>query len=289
MIRFLIALTALAAPLAAAELNPARIPASAKWLIHTDIDAIRASESGKAAYKFIEREHGDRLRALQRMFSLHLADDLAGITLHGDGKKDHAVAIINGTFDREHLEDIVKGADAYSSAAHGDFTIHTWTDKGHVQHAAFAADDLLVFSRQRPLLEESLDVIRGAAPATEDPLHTAPAGTHMIAAARMDGLDMPHDAARILQKAASLRISTQETEGMVSVRVSGETREAADADRLLRFLDGVIAFGQLVNPEIAELNLAAEAKADGNHFSASLSMPADQWISIMEAEAAKRK
>ena len=62
-----ILLLALAASLPAAELVPARIPASAKWFLHADLDAMRESETGKAVFAQIEAEHGAKLTALKRI------------------------------------------------------------------------------------------------------------------------------------------------------------------------------------------------------------------------------
>src|SRR5688500_13541667 len=94
----LLCLIALAAPLPliSGELAPAEVPASAQWLLHADLDAMRDSETGKAVFAEIEVKHGDQLRAFKRMFSLHPITDLHDVTLYGDGKPEHAVALIEG-------------------------------------------------------------------------------------------------------------------------------------------------------------------------------------------------
>ncbi len=93
----ILCLFALTAPVRAGELAPVEVPSSAEWLLHADLDAMRASETGKAIFAEIESKHGGQLRSFKRMFSIHPVTDLRDVTLYGDGKKDHAVALIDGT------------------------------------------------------------------------------------------------------------------------------------------------------------------------------------------------
>ena len=57
---------------------------------------MRGSQTGKTVFARIEADHGAKLRAFKRMFSLHPLADLQGVTLYGDGKPKQAVALING-------------------------------------------------------------------------------------------------------------------------------------------------------------------------------------------------
>ena len=125
----IICLFALTSPLLAGELVPAHLPSSTKWMLHVDLDAMRASETGKAVFTRIEAEHGPKLVAFKRMFSLHPLEDLHDVTLDGDGKPDRDVALISGTFDRAHLEDVIKASDDYTATTHAGTTLHAWRDK----------------------------------------------------------------------------------------------------------------------------------------------------------------
>ena len=288
----LLPLIALAVPfqLHAAPLAPAEVPASAQWTLHADVEAIRASETGKAIFSRIEAEHGAKLRAAQQMFSIHLLNDVNGITLYGDGKPEHAVALIHGAFNRGHLEGIVQGADEYKSDSYAGYKVHTWTDKGTVQHASFASDDLLVFSRQEDLLHTALDTLKANAPATGDPIFTADGGHPVIAGcAQLAGIDLPADAARLIRMARSLRIAASENNGRFAVRVGAETTDAPSADRLRRMLDGVIAFAQAGDVKLDGLDLRTEIAVtpDKPGLSAAVSLPVPEWISLMAKAAAE--
>jgi hypothetical protein len=293
MIRTLFSLIALTSPLLAGGLLPSQIPASAKWVFHVDMAAIRDSATGRAILGHVEAEHGDQLRAASRMFGFHPVQDMHGVSLHGDGTKDHGVAIFHGKFDREHLEDIVRAAEGYSSSRHGDHTVHSWRDKGSIQHAAFIGADLLVVSRQKNLLEANLDVTDGKAPASEDPLFTAeqPAGSLGIAAARLSGMALPADAAKMIRKMDSLRLAAAEIDGRFNIEAQAQTREAADADRMRRFLDGLLALAQLDETLLDGIDLRAQMVADpGNRtLSASLGLPVEELLGMLRSLAERRQ
>lgn len=280
------------APLRAAELDPARIPATAKWQLHADLDAMRASGTGKTLFALLEAEHGKQLRAFKRMFSLHPLNDLRDITLYGDGKADHAVALIHGTFNRAHIEDVVGAAEGHETRSHGGVTVHRWKDKGVDQHAAFANPDLLVFSRQAHLLQEALDVLAAKAPAGADPFLQADGGRPLISAsARLAEIELPEDQARLVRMVRTLRLAAHEHEGRFLLRMDAETADATDADRLRRMLDGVLAFAEASDPKLDGLDLQArlESNPDRPAMSGRISLPVAEWIALMGKAAAEKQ
>jgi hypothetical protein len=282
-------LLALAAPLLGGELQPSQVPDTAKWQLHADFDAMRASVTGKAVFARIEAEHGTQLRAFKRMFSIHPLHDLRGITLFGDGRPDHAVALIDGRFNRGHLEDVVRAADAYQATTHGDLTIHHWQDQGVAQHAAFAREDLLVFSRQRELLHQALDTLATRIPAERDPFFAELGGKPLVAASiRLSEIEIPGDAARLVRMAKTLRLAAHEHDGRFTVRTAVETADTTDADRLRRMLDGVIALAEAGDATFDGLDLRSEVRTDDDRpgMTGSLSLPVLQWLMLLERAAA---
>ena len=295
MNRSLFHLIALAAPLHAAPLDPAQIPAAAKWLVHADIEAMRASETGKTVFTRIEADHGAQLKAAKRMFSINPIADLNGITLFGDGKPEHAVALIHGNFDRAHLEELVAAAGDYSKDTYSGLTVHTWADKGSDQHAAFANDHLLVFSRQESLLHQALDTLKAGSPAGPDPFFAAEGGRPLIAgSANLADIDLPGDEARLLRIAKSLHVAANENAGRFAIRIGAGTGDATHADRLRRMLDGVIAFAQAGDPKLDGLDLQSSVAVTGDKtgLDASVSLPVNEWVTLIQKaadEEAKKK
>ena len=288
----ILCLLALASPLLAGVLVPSRIPSSAKWMLHLDLDAMRSSETGKAVFSRIEADHGAKLLAMKRMFSLHLLNDLHDVTLYGDGKPEHAVALISGNFDRAHLEDVIKASDHYATTTHSGTMIHSWKDKKKHQHAAFAADGLFVFSAQDDLLRQALDVLKANAPVPADPFFNADGGKPLISAsARLSEIEMPAETARTLKLASVLRLAANENAGRFSICAAADCTDATTANRLRRMLDGVIAFAEAGNPDLTRLDFRYELTptVDQPGLSATLSLPVPEWLSLMKDAAAKNR
>jgi hypothetical protein len=288
----LLALAAAATPLRAGELVPAEIPASAQWLLHADLDGMRNSETGKAIFAEIEAKHGDQLRAFKRMFSLHPVNDLHDLTLYGDGKPDRAVVLIEGDFNREHMEDVVKAADDYTAGNHDGITIHGWKDKGTQQYAAFAKDNLLVFSRQEDLLKLALETLKNGSATTADAFFNADGAKPLVcASAHLTGIDLPPDAAHLVKLASTLRVAVSEHDGRFNVRAGADASDAKSADRMRRMLDGVVALAQ-VDPKLQGLDL--ECKITGSQggkpgTTISLSLPVGEWLGVMKKAVEEKK
>lgn len=283
-----LSLFALAAPLHGGEIVPSQVPAAAKWQLHADLDAIRGSTTGKAVFARIEAVYGAKLRAFKRMYSVHPLHDLRGITLFGDGRADHAVALLDGRFNRAHLEDVVQVAEGYEAGTHAGLTVHHWQDEGIPQHAAFAREGLLVFSRQRDLLHQALDHLKMNVPMERDAFFADHGGNPLIAAsARLSEFEIPGDAARLVRMAKILHLAAHEQDGRFTIRTAVKTADATDADRLRRMLDGVIALVEAGEPTFDGLDLRSEVRADEARpgMTGALSLPVLQWLMLLERVA----
>lgn len=287
-----VAVLVVSAPLRAGELEPAKIPASAQWLMHADLDAMRDSWTGKAVFSRLEADHGAQMRAFRRMFGLHPLDDLGGVTLFGDGKPEQAVALLSGNFDREHLEDVVAAADGYARADHGEFTIHSWNDAGVRQHAAFAEEGLLVFSRQERALRQSLDTMGPDPAAPRDSVFAAAEGRPLLdARARLSAIDLPGDEARVLRMIRTLRLSAAENAGRFSIAMTAEAENREASDQMRRIMDGAIALAQVGDPRLEGLDLQADLSLtkDTPGMTATVSLPVNEWLGLLNQAAAEAR
>lgn len=288
----ILCLLAVIPPLHAAPVVASQIPASAKWTLHLDLDAMRESETGKAVFARIESEHGAKLQAFKRISSVHLLNDLHDITLNGDGKPEHAVALIHGSFDQAHMVDVVKASDDYSEETYSGFTIRSWKDKKKIQHAAFANEGLLVFSHQEDALKQELNVLKANAPATADPIFSGNGGKPLIAAtANLGEIELPADASKILRLASVLRVSAGEDNGRFSIYMGAESKDTKHANRLRRMLDGILALAEAGNPKLGEADFQSEfaVSQDKPGVNVALSVPVLTWLEIMNEAAAKKK
>jgi hypothetical protein len=275
---------ACAAPLTAGQLVPSQISSEAKWLVHADLDAMRDSETGKAVFDLIEADHGKRLRSLSTFLALQPLNELHGITLYGDGKFEHAAALIDGKFDRQLLEGLVRTTKDYSEITHVGHVIHSWVEEGVKQHVAFASDGLMVFSRQEDGLKQALDALQPQSSSLTNSLAAAETGRPLVVArARISEMELPKDLSRLVRMTKTLQLAAFEADSRFTVRASAETDGGGDADRLRRMLDGVLAFAQTSDAKLEGLDLRAELDAITRSpvFIAVLSLPVSEWISLL--------
>lgn len=278
-----------AATLGAGELSPNQIPPNTKWLAHVDLEAMRSSETGRLVFERIEADHGAKLRAVKRMFSLHPLKDLRDVTMFGDGRKDHAVLLLDGTFDREHIDDLLGAADDYKESDHHGVTVRSWKDKGITQFAAFATPELIVFSRQEDLLRQELDTLKANTTAADTSAILPAAGSKPLIAmgAKLSDIEMPKDAARMLQTASLLKLGASENNGRFSIEVRAEAADAKHARRVQRMLDGVMALAEAGNADLSTPGFQCDIGSSDQSVNALVSMPVNEWLEFLKKEADK--
>ena len=270
------ALTATAAPL-----QPEQVSSKANWFIHADLDELRTTQVGTTLMEAVEKEHGRQLKAVKRMFSLNPFTDLHGITLYGSGSKDEAVALINATCDREHLEDLIGASKEYETTDHHSNTIHSWKDdKGKVQHGAFFGESLVVISERKKLVGHALDVLDKRADSM-DAMSTKSA--FMFGLVNLDGIDVKGDEAKMFEKAKSLQGRLFEQGDRLHAEIVIEAADKALAQRFQKVLDGIVALGELANEDLAALELGMTTTiTDGNKVTATMSVPNNRILELME-------
>lgn len=254
-------------------------------MVHADLDAMRDSRTGQAVFSLIEANHGDRFPSLSAFLAMQPISDLHGVTLYGDGTPENSAALIDGKFDRETLESLLKVAKQSAEITHAGTVVHSWLDKGVKQYASFATENLLVFSRQEEGLKQALDVIKVPSPAVADGFLANDGGKPLLVArAQIAEMGMPPDLARLVRMAKTLQLAALESDGRFVLRASAETESNGDADRLRRMVDGVIAFAQIPDAKLEGLDLSAELDAVTHApvFTATLSLPVNEWVPLME-------
>jgi len=282
----LTAVFAATATLGAAPINPEQIPAKTKWFLHIDFDGLRETETGKDLFGQIEEKHGRQFRAIKRMFSLNPLTDLANVTLMGPGGEDQAIALINGRFDRAHIEDIIGAAEDYDTYQHGDFTVHEWTDdkKDKQQFGAFVSDNLIAFSEQKGLLHDALDVLGGKADSLPADPYFKKNGAFAAGWARLADIEMDEEESQLLRKAEELRMIVGENNGKISASLAIDAKDRETAQLMQRVLDGIAAFAELAEIIGSEVGLNASLAGSGNRVEATIDMPVTDFLEFVEKE-----
>jgi hypothetical protein len=106
----LVTLAFLTPPGSAAPLDPKRVPADAKWVIHLDYEALTDTQLMEI-YRSKRPQRVERARKwLQERYGIDPQQDLKDATLFSDSYRSHSGAIVLRTaYDREKVEaDVLK-------------------------------------------------------------------------------------------------------------------------------------------------------------------------------------
>jgi hypothetical protein len=175
----------------AAPLDVKQVPAGATWVVHVDVDAIRASTVVQKAYAQCLEKHKDAvekaLAKVRQHVGLDLEKDLHGITLFGPKLGEHKGAmIVWATVDQKVISERVKKAPDFKVTAYGPYQVASWTHKGkmgqHPAAGAFWKSEATVLSDSPAGVQIALDVLDGKKPGMTAKVDV-PAGATVVARA----------------------------------------------------------------------------------------------------------
>ena len=119
-------------PTAAAPLDPARIPADAKWVIHVDYEALSGSELMETFRDKRPKLANRARRWMQERYGIDPREDLKGLTLFSDTYKSHSgAAILRASYDRAKVESDVLSKPKVKTTKWQDYTLYTWEVRKH--------------------------------------------------------------------------------------------------------------------------------------------------------------
>ncbi len=303
-----IALASLAATAAlAAPLRPQAVSASARWVVHADIDLLKKTEVGKLMLEEFGREAAARkLAALQAVLNFDPRTDLADVTAYGiDNKPESVVVLLRGTFDPVRLVTLAKANDSYQATAYRDLTIHSWIDAnkgvGTRAHAAVAPGNTIVMAQSEAAVKSALDVLGGrvanvakAGPLTGSDFQSGKSFLRLVAdTSAMSVANTPAAAFGLQTRAVQMAVS--EAAGFLRGEVVVEKETPELAAQLEQIARGLIAMSvlqsQQANPEAAKLAQAIEIAAAGRAVTFSLRLSTAEAVAFVrqQIEAGKSR
>ena len=152
-----------------ADRNLQQVAADAKWVVHVDVDALRASKVVQNAYHKCMEMHKDAAEHMDKITGIIGMDprkDLHGITIYAkDFDKCNGVLILHAEVNQTLLKAAVAVAPEHKVTKHGDIEVHTWAAKGphgsHPAAGAFFKPNVLVFGGSADAVAAALDVLAG--------------------------------------------------------------------------------------------------------------------------------
>ncbi|MEX0704788.1 MAG: hypothetical protein WD069_22005 [Planctomycetales bacterium] len=273
----------------AALFDAAHVSAEAKWVLHYDVDASRATAYGKKFHQeHVATEKGqEKLAWVRDRYGIDLEKDLHGFTAYGNNYQPHSgVLLMHSKFDASKIEAVVKDEAGYRTSRHGNHVIHAWTAKhgkpgeegaaqaaGHPVAAALVESRVVVIAGTEAGVKSALDVLDGKAKnlqGARSPLvFDVPAGTFFQGAAfSLTDLKTRPRPFPILQESNSARMTFGESAGKTSFSFDLDTGSMQRAKQVATMVEGLKAM----------LALQAEARVE--------LAPIAQGLTVKQADSA---
>ena len=246
----------------AGELNPAHIPADAKWVIHVDYESL--SDSG-----FMQKLR-DRNPMLVRMirdrlvqqYGIDLPEGMHSATLFSrDYRKYTGTVILQADYDAAKVEAKLKKATKYSVTQWQDHALHTVTlskqkpgdpDPSGDQEmtVVMVDDDTLLLASSVPNAQAALKLLAGESPSLEgqkSPLLSDSAKQAWIYGAAIDlGNLRQHDVSMpVLAQHEKIVWAVGKRNDKLFEEATFTGQSEPVAEKMQRVLDGLLAYGQL--------------------------------------------
>jgi hypothetical protein len=295
----LTALNALSAPLQRAD-----VPADPFWLAHVDCDGVRPTPVGQFILTEMQKPEAQaKLAAFHSIFSFDLRTQLHGLTLYSTGPRpEDGVLLVYADFDADRLVTLAKAAKDSQNTNHNQHVIYNWSDeKKHGRRGAeprvFASINgkRVIFGRRESSVAGALDVLDGLSPnlaSTQTFLPLGGSGDNSFLEGAARKLDVPTDEpkAAIFRLSKLARLQVGGTAQQVNATLTLDANEEEVAAQMATVAQGLIALGKLQNekPEAVKLANAISLKQDGANVVARLSLPAEDVLAIMKADAERK-
>lgn len=282
------------------------VAANAKWLVHIDFDAGKATKVG---YKVYEDwlSHGfakETLQDVRETIGLDLLEDVRGVTFYATRFEQYGgVVIVRAKVDRQRLLSLLDENATHQTQLYGDYELHTWEQtveglKSEVS-GCFYRPAMVVIGRKTAEVKAALDVLDGKKPnlAQSDSLlnRKAAKGTVLEIGAvglnDLDSRDIPF-VSPVIRYCSSILLDLGEDGQQVFVSAVLKTKTAETAKQINDVIDGFLAIKRLEAEDdkiLIEAIKAIKMKVDGDAIRIDWRMPGPAVMQLIEQEWKKQQ
>jgi hypothetical protein len=289
---------------AARPLNESKIASDAKWVLHLDMDAFRASTLGSHVIKKIIQPKIDEGGSIKKLnLSINL-NNISSITAYGPAfeKNGQGVLMIETSADVKKDLDTIAGMAALSGAGKGVELVESdpyplYSFNGGIFIAPKVGNVALV-AKSKEQIARARDVLLGKSESMSKAgmLKLYP-GHHknvfFYAAANGFSGELPTSPqAQMLREANGGRIMLSEDGDKLALSLVLRSKDEAGATKIQQVLQGIVALMTLSqeqrDQDMVDLARAAKIGAEGKNVTVELRFPVAQAITKIEEESEKR-
>jgi len=273
----------------AGSLNREVIPATAKWMLHIDIEAVNNSQVGACLIEHLQNQDDSPLKTIEAEIGINVLEDIYSITAFGSGEppakglalevtdKDVSVGAIARPGENavilavtnDSIDGLIERLSAEANYSKGELaghTVHSWSnpdsdEQWHLVQKAIKGGTrrAVLLSDNSDALIEAIKVLAGDALSIADRKDAdalvSPRTGSIIFAVASDVGEMVGDdgASALLQQTDKLALEVSEQDGLVKLTVSVRAKNAEIATTITQIVQGAIALATLaMDPEAEE-------------------------------------
>jgi hypothetical protein len=273
-------------------LKLSQVPASAKWLAHVDVDAMRSSKVFQEMYQqcIVAQGRGELIDRMGQMWGLDVRQDLHAVTLYGNRMvRGQGVLIVKATMDSSTVLDKARKAHDYRSQSYHDHEMHAWTpQKGAAKQqvaGSFVKPDVLVLASSVDLLKSALDVLDGNSDSLQGKdaqlAGAVPPGTMFLARAAGIDKSLAGDEHAICAALESLDYAEGQHDHEWFGNLSVKAKDEAVAERIASTMEGAVSLLWLQassTPKLQQLFAQVKTERDETGVNCSFRAPVTQIV-----------
>jgi len=299
-------------PALADGLDKSHVPASARAVVHIDVEALVASQIARKVQELNPEANVQfDLGQVQPMLAgIRPLQELRSVTIFcADPKSQKFGAVVRCTDKVDALLDMAMGVEGYELTPIDGWQVHSWHDGeqrvyGAVLPIGSSKERLVLLANDTHAMSEGMAVLQGRgqslAHGAQGQLGVAPEpGTIVFAASneplsQLGEIDPSSPVARLVQ---GFVLQAGEAQGRVFANVSLATAEPRDAQRVQHVLQGLAALASLVTDQgkyedgadqdqiqvLQQLANAVKFQTNGNLLYVEFSYDLEQLIRDLQA------
>jgi hypothetical protein len=234
------------AKLLAAPFEAKKVPETAKWVLHVDMDALRTTEVWKLIDGEIAKnaQADQKLGEIEQFTGIKFPEGLHDVTLFGLGFSDeNVVVVVSAGMDQGKLIGFLQLDPNFKSEKHGEKDVVSWIDqdKGKRMWGTFYDDKTAAISASPDAVKTYIDTRGGAKKglSAESPL-AAGAKAGLIAYMAGKDLSQLKEAAQNphVQEVESISFSVEEVGADAVLHASVTTKSAETASNVRMLAEG---------------------------------------------------
>ena len=290
----MVALAMSVAAVQAAKIDKANISNDAKFVVHLDLDAFRASKIGITLLEKIRKdEGGEKLNALAELIGFDPLSAIHGATMFGNGEEDNGILVVKHKADNTKLLAFMKLDEYYRKTEHGKHEIHGAGDRGDGKrgYISFVNATTAVLAASRELAAEGIDLVNGKGAAVKQiPTSLVSAGkkaknTFLVAYANVEDLKEHIDNETVNQMAKRVAFVMGESDEKFILSISVDALDADAAENMENMVNGLIGFARLnqdENPEVKDILKGLKVTRNEENVSVHFSVGVNKLFELID-------